>query len=123
TFNQQWHFLAIDRNVGLYNGVISDPNNPGPRPPRSGAYTPRYMFTGEVPRSNAWRDELARMVVSDRQFARATVNYIWAHFFKYGIVDPPDAWDLARIDPKNPPPAPWTLQPSHPELLERLTDE
>src|SRR5262249_4065131 len=29
-------------------------------------------------------------------------------------------FDLARIDPANPPPAPWTLQPSHPELLEAL---
>jgi hypothetical protein len=40
--------------------------------------------------------------------------------FGVGIVDPPFSWDLARIDPKNPPPAPWTLQPSHPELLEAL---
>jgi hypothetical protein len=63
------------------------------------------------------------MVTSDRQFARATVNYIWAHFFKYGIVDPPDGWDLARIDPQNPPPAPWGIQPSHPALLEMLADE
>jgi hypothetical protein len=37
-----------------------------------------------------------------------------------GIVDPPLAWDLARQDPANPPPAPWTIQPSHPELLEAL---
>jgi uncharacterized protein DUF1501 len=28
--------------------------------------------------------------------------------------------DLARLDPSNPPPSPWTLQPSHPELLEAL---
>ena len=40
-----------------------------------------------------------------------------------GIVDPPDGWDLARIDPSNPPPAPWEIQPSHPELLEALADE
>jgi hypothetical protein len=51
------------------------------------------------------------------------VNYLWAHFFQVGIVDPPTGWDLVRIDPKNPPPAPWTLQPSHPELLEALADE
>jgi len=37
-----------------------------------------------------------------------------------GIVDPPDAFDLARLDPKKPPPEPWTVQPSHPELLDEL---
>jgi hypothetical protein len=121
-FNQQWHFLLNDRSSGVYNGVV-DPNNPGPRPPRSGVYMPAYMLTREQPATNDWRGELARMVTSDRQFARATVNWIWAHFFKYGIVDPPEGWDLARLDPKNPPPAPWALQPSHPYLLEMLTDE
>src|SRR5262249_60405858 len=35
----------------------------------------------------------------------------------------PDACDLARFDRGNPPPDPWTIQPSHPELLERLADE
>jgi hypothetical protein len=63
------------------------------------------------------------MVVNDRQFARAFVNYLWAHFFRVGIVDPPNAFDLARIDPTNPPPSPWTLQPSNPALLEALTDQ
>jgi len=37
-----------------------------------------------------------------------------------GIVDPPFEWDLDRQDPENPPPAPWTIQPSHPELLDAL---
>jgi hypothetical protein len=37
-----------------------------------------------------------------------------------GIVDPPLDFDLARLDPANPPPAPWTIQPSHPDLLEAL---
>ncbi len=122
-FNQQWHFLLSDRSTGSYGSAV-DPNNPGPRPPRSGGpYSPVYMFTGQGPSNGNWRAELARMVTSDRQFARATVNFIWAHFFQYGIVDPPDGWDLARIDPKNPPPTPWTVQPSHPELLEALADE
>lgn len=122
-FNQQWHFVFSDRSNGGYSAVV-DTNNPGPRPARSGGpYTPAYMFTGERPRTNAWRSELARFVTSDRQFARASVNFIWAHFFKYGIVDPPDGWDLNRIDPRNPPPKPWSLQPSNPELLEALADE
>jgi hypothetical protein len=28
-----------------------------------------------------------------------------------------------RLDPKNPPPAPWTIQPSNPELLEALAKD
>jgi hypothetical protein len=82
---------------------------------------PVYMFTGERPDpAKHPRAEFARLLTSDRQFARATVNLLWWEMFGVGIVDPPFSWDLARIDPKNPPPAPWTLQPSHPELLEAL---
>ena len=121
-FNQQRKGIIADLPAGVYHGVVN-PQNPGARPPRVGTFEPVYMFTGEQPRSGAWRREFARLIVNDRQFARATVNYLWAHFFQVGIVDPPTSWDLARIDPKNPPPAPWTLQPSHPELIEALADE
>ena len=62
------------------------------------------------------------MVTGDRQFARAAANYIWSYFLGYGIVDPPDAWDMARVDPDNPPPADWPMQNSNPELLEQLAD-
>ena len=37
----------------------------------------------------------------------------------FGIVEPFDEFDLARLDPKNLP-AGWQLQASHPELLEQL---
>ena len=122
-FFQQAHILVNDRTTGSYNTFV-DPNNPGPRPARSGGpYSPRYMFTGEAPKSGDYRAELARIITSDRQFARAAVNYLWADFFKFGIVDPPNGWDLSRIDPSNPPPLPWTLQPTHPELLEALATE
>jgi hypothetical protein len=121
-FNQQRKGIIADLPTGVYHGIVSQ-QNPGARPPRVGTYEPVYMFTGERPRSGAWRREFARLLVNDRQFARATVNYLWAHFFRVGIVDPPIGWDLARIDPANPPPAPWTLQPSHPELMEALAEE
>jgi hypothetical protein len=86
-----------------------------------GMLEPVYMFTGERPDPTKHpRAELARLLTEDRQFARATVNLLWWEMFGVGIVDPPFSWDLARIDPNNPPPAPWTLQPSHPELLEAL---
>src|SRR5581483_886242 len=55
--------------------------------------------------------------------ARATVNYMWAYFFGVGMVDPPDTFDPLRLDPNNPPPAPWTLQASNPQLLNALAQD
>jgi hypothetical protein len=82
---------------------------------------PQYIFTGEPPSSGAdYRTALAQYVTNDFQFARAAVNYIWAQFFGMGIVDPPDTFDPARLDPNNPPPAPWTLQPTDASLLNAL---
>ena len=83
--------------------------------------TPVYLDGTSVPSSGEdYRAALAKYVTSDFQFARATVNYVWAQFFGKGIVDPVDQFDLARLDPDNPPPAPWTLQPSNARLLNAL---
>ena len=85
---------------------------------------PQFLLTEERPAPGAnLRAELARMLTSDLQFAKATVNLFWSLFMTVGIVDPPFAWDLGRQDPQNPPPAPWTIQPSHPELLEALAKD
>ena len=99
----------------------------GNRPPRQpiGALrtvAPEYLF-GDRPRPSSgedYRSALAGYVTSDFQFARATVNYIWREFFGRGIVDPVDQFDPARLDPDNPPPEPWTPQPSNPRLLNAL---
>jgi hypothetical protein len=97
--------------------------NPGNRPARVDAKTePVYLLTGERPASGNWRQEYGRLVTADRQFARATVNHIWAYLFGHGIVDPPEAWDFLRTDPLRPPPSDWPMQNSHPELLEELAD-
>jgi hypothetical protein len=101
----------------------------GNRPPRQpvGSVTsisPAYIFTGEQPKAGEnYRAALARMITADPQFARATVNYMWAYFFGVGLVDPPDQFDPDRLDPDNPPPASsgFTLQPSNPRLLQALT--
>jgi hypothetical protein len=83
--------------------------------------TPNYLFGGGGAASGEdYRVALARYVTSDFQFARAAVNYQWAQFFGVGIVDPPDQFDPARLDPNNPPPAPWTLQPTNAALLNAL---
>ena len=85
---------------------------------------PLYPFSNRGAMSGLnYRQSLGAHVVADRQFARAAVNYMWAYFFGMGIVDPPDQFDPARLDPNNPPPSPWTLQPSNPELLEALTTD
>ncbi len=82
---------------------------------------PQYIFSGESPKTgDKYRVALARSITSDSQFARATVNYIWKEFFGRGIVDPVDSFDPARLDPDNPPPAPWSLQPTNARLLNLL---
>jgi len=84
-------------------------------------YEPGFLLTGEKPKPGAdLRAEYARMLTSNIQFARATVNLLWGRLMTVGFVEPYDGFDLARIDPKNPPPKPWTLQPTNPELLEAM---
>ena len=114
--------FVIERDYGNYAGAT---NTPGARPPRSNQnLDPLWILGGDEVKnfSGSYREVMARTLVNDRQFARATVNFLWAYFFSSGIVDPPDAWDLARVDPSRPAPAGWPFQNAHPELLERLTD-
>jgi len=87
------------------------------------AVEPAFLLTGEGLGSRPGegeREAYARMLTSDPQFARAAVNLVWSKLMGRGIVDPPFGFDLARQDPANPPPAPWTIQPSDPELLNAL---
>jgi len=85
-----------------------------------GPNAPKFILTDEAPRAGEEpREEMARMLTSDPQFARATVNMFFAKLMGVGIVDPYDEFDLARQDPKNVPEG-WDLQPSHPELLNEL---
>lgn len=114
--------ILVDRDYGAYSSSVN-PSNPGNRPARTGpSVEPEFILTGDRPQTEAWREDLGRIITSDRQFARATVNHIWANFFGHGIVDPPEAWDFLRTDPENPPPAGWPSQNSHPELIEDLAD-
>jgi uncharacterized protein DUF1553 len=85
-----------------------------------GPSQPKFMLTDELPRPGAEpREELARLLTSHPQFARATVNLYWSKLMGVGIVEPADEFDLARQDPKHIPTG-WELQPSHPELLDAL---
>jgi hypothetical protein len=112
----------VDRDYGTYSGSVPA-SNPGNRPARVGAVTtPAFFTTGEQPTNGDWRTNLAWMVTTDRQFARAAANYFWEYFFGHGIVDPADAWDLDRVDPDRPLPGDWASQNANPALLEQLAD-
>lgn len=105
----------------------------GNRPPRGATNSslvmkPMYL-TGETPRSGEnYRAALGRMITSDFQFSRATVNYVWEYFFNLGLVTPSNQFDLMRLDPDNPPSncppsTPCTLQPSNARLLNALAQD
>ena len=88
-----------------------------------GRVEPRFILGGERPESGKpLRQELARILTAHRQFARATVNRFWAEFMGAGIVDPVDGFDLRRMSPERLADG-WAVQPTHPGLLEELTDD
>ena len=93
--------------------------------PRDGrTYEPAFMLTGEGPEPGEDpRKALGRIAPTHIQFARAAVNIIWKKLMVVGLVEPYDGFDLLRLDPNNPPPEPWTLQPTNPELLEALAED
>jgi hypothetical protein len=101
--------------IGSYRAITKD-GNKSPRIPPDGMshiVTPAFLTTGEEPRpGEPLRAAYGRMLTADRQFARAAVNYLWKEMFGRGLVEPVNAFDLAKLD----------SQPSHPALLEELTD-
>jgi len=93
--------------------------------PRDGkSYEPKFLLTGEQPKPGEDpRKALARILPTHIQFSRAAVNVVWQKLMVVGLVEPYDGFDLKRLDPKNPPAAPWTIQPSNPELLQALAED
>ena len=78
------------------------------RPPRdkNAEVFPEFILTKERPsQGENPRVAFARMLTSDLQFAKATVNLIWSHLMTVGIVDPPLDWDLDRARSEHPPPS------------------
>jgi hypothetical protein len=120
--NSMFDDLAPGYNTGNDGNYITMAENRFPRDGRS--YQPAFFLTGEKPRpGETARKALGRILPSHIQFARATVNLMWKKLMVVGLVEPYDGFDLDRLDPKNPPPAPWTLQPSNPELLQALAED
>ena len=95
------------------------------RVPRTGGSNqPKFVLNDEPARPGALpRDELARLLTGHIQFARATVNRIWAELMGVGIVEPLDGFDLDRYYPSDDIPDGWTVQPSHPYLLDELAKD
>jgi hypothetical protein len=127
--NYYWSLQDNARNMTVDYSLNTTNGNRPPRTAPTGCKSgqpcyyvpPQYIFNGSSPKpGEGYRTALARNVTSDFQFARATVNYLWAYFFGRGIVDPPNTFDPARLDADNPPPDPWTLQPSNARLLNAL---
>src|SRR5262249_18632109 len=97
--------------------------NRNPRVPQDRVVNvaPKYPFNGEqIPANSNRRAALANIVTNDPQFARSIVNYIWVKLMVVAFVTPSNGFDLARLDPQQPPAAPWALQPTNPELLDAL---
>ena len=147
-FHQQAAFFGNTRNIATWSDrskmpssaqdVIDDlapgykVDNDAPfytmaegRFPRKGStYEPAFILTGEKPRPGVNpRQEFARIAPSNIQFSRAAVNLIWGKLMVVAFVEPYDGFDLLRLDPDNPPPAPWTIQPTNPWLLDAMAKD
>jgi hypothetical protein len=85
---------------------------------------PAFILTGEQPEAGKpLREELARMLTAHPQFARATVNRVWADFMGAGLVEPLFDFDLLRQDEEGQLPAGFEVQPAFPELLDALAED
>lgn len=120
----RFRFNVTDRAIGGYE-LNTTTGNKSPRQPSPGApnvVAPEFLTASYTPVAfETHRAAFGRLLTSDRQFARATVNYVWKELFHLGIVEPSESFDLLRLDPESLPPG-AELQPTHPALLERLTD-
>ena len=118
-------YEILDNTTGAYR-LNTTTGNKSPRTAAAGqpvVVDPSFFGTGERPGSSEpWRDAFGRMLTANRQFARTTVNQLWKELFHLGLVEPVDGFDLARLDASTLPSG-MTLQPTHPALLEKLTDE
>jgi hypothetical protein len=108
---------ASGRQVDDYSELVrNDFSGPVFFEKRSGEMQVAYpIFFGtktDPGRNTNRRKELARLMTSGEKpfVARAMINRTWAHFFGYGFTSPVD--DMGPHKP-----------PSHPELLDRLTQE
>ena len=116
--------FVSDDDHGEYE-LNTTTGNKTPRAPTADGQTTAaaaFFLTGETPRpGESRRAAYARILTSHPQFSRNAVNLLWKEMFGLGIVEPVNSFDTTRQDPANLP-AGLTLQPTHPELLNKLAD-
>ncbi|HEX4945626.1 MAG TPA: DUF1549 domain-containing protein [Blastocatellia bacterium] len=118
-------YMINELTTGEYN-LNTTSGNRQARQPINGVSTvqPRFIFGGGgVNTGENRRQALARLLTAEKQFARATVNYIWEKLMVEGLVSPSNSFDPARVEPNAVLPAGWSLQPANAELLEALTQD
>lgn len=122
---QLFKYIITDATTGEYQ-LNTTTGNRVARQPINGVATvqpsnPFASVSGSgIANGESRRQAIARQLTGDIQFSRAVVNYVWEKLMVQAFVSPSNAFDLARLDPNNPPPDPWTLQPTNPELLDAL---
>ncbi|MBM3810823.1 MAG: DUF1553 domain-containing protein [Acidimicrobiia bacterium] len=115
-------YNITDRTTGNYDLNTNFGNRPDRLPIGEMRFlTPEYR-DGAKPADGNWRAAFAASMVHDPLFPINMANRFWKEFFGLALIDPEDSIDPARLDPANPPPAPWALQASHPELILKLAD-
>ena len=119
TREQFWEYTAffagirpVRQQPGRFQAARFDPNAREIAIPNTKKVAKAKFLDGTEPKWAADSDTRGTladwMTAADNPyFARAAVNYLWAHFFGFGILDPVD-------DPKDDNP------PSHPELLNEM---
>jgi len=110
---------------GEYN-LNTTSGNRQARQPLNGANNvqPKFIFGGGgLNTGENRRQAFARLLTAEKQFARATVNYIWEKLMVEALVSPSSSFDPARVEPNAQLPEGWALQPANAELLEALTQD
>ncbi len=121
--NDFYHYSydISDKTTGTYDLNTNNGNRPNRTPVGDvKSLTPVFRETGDMPADANWRKSFANSVWRDPMFSRNFANRLWREMFGMGLAEPFDMLDPDRLDPANPPPAPWTLQATHPVLLEKL---
>ena len=116
-------YNLLEAATGEYN-LNTTSGNRQTRAPINGVNNvqPKFIFGGGgVNAGENRRQAFARLLTAEKQFARATVNYIWEKLMVEGLVSPSNSFDPARVDPAAQLPSGWALQPANAELLEALT--